>query len=126
MVYHESAMVMEDKDRTIPDIGLLYNAQKIISVRSSDLKTQYREGADYQLINGKLRIPKGSQIPSITYDTYYPAQEGNTFPLNKNYGDGYIFFSEGAVMHNMQIAVTYTHTDSFGGTIPAYKGGTFA
>lgn len=123
IVYQESVMVREEKDGSIPDIGLLYSAEKIISVRTSDLQRQFEEGKDYTLADGKLHIPEGSAIPTVTHDFYYPATESdNTFPLNPQYGFGYIYFSEGSAMHTMQIAVTYTHSDSFDGPIPAYKG----
>lgn len=123
LVYQESVMALEDKDGSIPDIPLLYKAKKIVSVRSSDLQTEYKEGKDYKLVEGKLHIPEGSAIPSVKHSFYYPAEEtDNSMKLNKNYGEGYIFFKEGDTMHSMQLAVTYTHSDSFDGTIPAYKG----
>ena len=122
IVYQESAMVLENADGTIADIGLMYRAEKIFSVRSSDLQTEYREGTDYTLVDGKLHIPEGSSIPTVTHDFYYPAQQtDNSFPLNEKFGQGYIFFSEGSVMHSMQIAVTYAHKDPFTGTVPACK-----
>lgn len=123
IVYQESAMVLENEDGSIPDIGLLYHAEKILSVRSSDLQTEYKEGADYTLVDGKLHIPEGSSIPTVTHDFYYPAEESDTaFKRNEKYGQGYIFFSEGSLMHSMQIAVTYAHKDEFAGPIPACKG----
>ena len=74
-------------------------------------------------MDGNLHIPEGSSIPTVARDVYYPAQEGdNAFKLNKDYGEGYIFFSEGSTMHSMQIAVTYSHKDEFQGPVPAYKG----
>ena len=122
-IYQESVMLLEDENGDLPDIPLLYKAKKILSVRSSDLKTEYREGRDYRLVDGKLHIPEGSAIPTVTHDFYYPAKESETaMKLNANYGDGFIFFSEGSVMHSMQIAVTYTHKDKFDGEIPVCKG----
>lgn len=122
-VYHESVMLLENEDGSLPEIPLLYQAKEIICVRSSDLKTVYEEGKDYQLVDGKLVIPEGSALPTVTQDFYYPAEESDTaMKKNKNYGEGCIFFSEGDVMHSMQIAVTYTHEGTFTGQIPAYKG----
>lgn len=122
VVYQESVMLLEDENGNVPEISLLYKAEKIVSVRSSDLKTEYKEGTDYQLVDGKLHIPEGSTIPTVTHDFYYPAEESDTaMKLNKNYGEGYIFFSEGSVMHSMQIAVTYTHKGDYDGVVPANK-----
>lgn len=121
-VYHESVMLLENKDGSVPDIPLLYKPVKILSVRSSDLQTVYEEGKDYVLIDGKLHIPEGSAIPTVTYDFYYPTEKtDNSFPLNSSYGEGYIFFSEGSPMHSMQIAVSYTHEETFSGQIPTNK-----
>lgn len=121
-VYQESVMLLENQDGSVPDIPLLYAAEEIISVRSSDLKTEYLAGTDYELVDGKLRIPEGSAIPTVDYDFYYPAAESDTaMKLNENYGEGFIFFKEGTVMHEMQIAVTYTHKAAFDGEIPACK-----
>ena len=122
-VYHESVMLLENEDGTVPDAPLLYQPTQILSVRSSDLQTEYEEGKDYTLVDGKLHIPEGSAIPTVAYDFYYPAEESDTaMKKNANYGEGYIFFSEGSVMHSMQIAVSYTHEGTFTGPIPAYKG----
>ena len=73
LVYQESVMLLEDAEGNIADIPLLYEAKKIVSVRSSDLKTEYKAGRDYKLVDGKLHIPEGSTIPSVTHKFYYPA-----------------------------------------------------
>ena len=121
-MYQESVMLLEDENGNLPEVPLLYEAKKIIYVRSSDLKTEYVAGTDYELVDGKLHIPEGSTIPTVTHDFYYPAEESDTaMKRNANYGEGFIFFSEGSVMHAMQIAVTYTHDGKFTGEIPANK-----
>lgn len=121
-IYQEAVMLLENQDGTLPDIPLLYEAKEIISVRTSDLKTEFKAGKDYELVDGKLHIPEGSSIPTVKYDFYYPAAESETaMKLNANYGEGYIFFKEGTVMHEMQIAVTYTHEGTFDGEIPTCK-----
>lgn len=123
IVYHESVMLLEDKLGKVADIPLLYKATQIISVRTSDLKKEYQEGSDYQLVDGKLHIPEGSSIPTVEHSFYYPAQESKTsFPLDPNYlQKGYLFRSEGDALHAMQIAVTYAHEDPFPGTVPQCK-----
>ena len=121
-VHHEAVLLVEGPDGTLPDIPLLYEAEKLLSVRSADLRTVYREGADYVLAEGKLRIPAGSSLPKMAYDMYYPAQEnGYSKKLNEQYGDGYIFFTETSRMHALQLAVTYTHKDAFAGPVPECK-----
>ena len=123
IVYQESVMIREEADGSVPDIQLLYKADKILSVRSSDLQTEYQEGTDYTLVDGKLHVPEGSAMTRVTWEQYYPLEKTDkTMALNEAYGEGYIFFSEGSVLHEMQIAVTYTHSDAYTGTVPAYKG----
>ena len=121
-VYHEAVMLLEDADGTLPDVPLLYRAEKILSVCSSDLQTVYLAGRDYILADGKLHIPEGSALPRMKHDDYYPKEPTQTSKrLNEAYGDGYIFFSESAIMHELQIAVTYTHAEAFAGPVPVCK-----
>ena len=122
-MYQESVMVLENEDGTVSDIPLLYKAKAIASVRTSDLKTLFKAGVDYELADGKLRILPGSAIPTVAYTDYYPTTETEKcMQLNEAYGPGYIFYDEGATMHQMQIAVSYIHEDTFAGETPAYNG----
>lgn len=116
-VLNESVMFVEDKDGNVPDAPLLYTPDEIISVRSSDLFTQYEEGVDYILADGKLRLTENSSIPVVRYEDYYPSQEnggwfGGTMAAQ---GGGYVAFRESYFFHSMQIAVTYRHSDSWEG-----------
>ena len=122
VVYQESLWLVENKDGSVSDAQLLYPATQIISVRSSDLRTEYKEGVDYTLVDGKLHILPDSSIPVTKYNEYYPeAKTDKSMQLNPAYGSGYIFFSEGSTIHSMQIAVTYAHEGTFPGEIPACK-----
>ncbi len=121
-VYHEAVLVLENVQGAVEDIPLLYGAEEILAVYSSDLQRQFVPGKDYELAEGKLRIPTTSGVPKMRYADYYPAQRTQTSKvLNERYGDGYIFFSEGPLMHTMQIAVTYRHSGSWEGAIPPCK-----
>lgn len=116
-VYNESAMIVKNRDGSIPAISLLYPATEIISVRSSDLKKVYEKGVDWDLENGSLVILDGSSIPFMTYEEYYP----NSSDMATVDGR-YIFFTEGNYFHNQQIAVTYKHSATWNWSIPGYKG----
>ena len=86
------------------------------------MKTEYEEGTDYYLEEGKLVIPEGSSVPVTAYsDFYFTKPKGSCMPLNSNYGAGYLLFKEEAAFHSLQISVTYCHEDSFSGEKPLSK-----
>ena len=119
-IYHESVMVRKEQDGSVPAISLLYPATEILFVRSSDLKTVYEKGIDWDIQNGKLVILEGSKVPFMTYNEYYPSTAGsNTFDTVNG---GKIYFSEGSVLHKKQLAVTYKHSASWEGSLPKNKG----
>ena len=119
-VHYEAVLPLAEQDGSVADIRLLYRPVKLLGVYDSALERQFREGADYALVDGKLRILPGSEIPVMGYDTYYPPVE-NGCCKRRSTDDGYIFFSEGDRLHKMQIAVSYVHEDSFDGPIPPCK-----
>ena len=60
-VYNETVMFVDEQK-----VPLLYKVDQIISVRSSDLKTEYVQGEDYLLENGYLVRTPTSRIPMFT------------------------------------------------------------
>ena len=125
VVYHESVMPLEGPDGSMGDIALLYEASEIISVRSSDLRTEYVPGVDYALADGKLRLLDGA-IPRVPFGRMYPPEEievpggGLLFP-GKDVP--WIYIEGGSLFHTWQLAVTYKHTDAFPGAVPPRQGG---
>ena len=66
-VYHESVMFYNSSDgRVSLTKKLLYPIEKIVSVRSSDLKTNYVIGVDFTVENGKLVWLPGGKCPVYT------------------------------------------------------------
>ena len=59
VVYQEAVMLLENEDGSLPDISLLYKAKEIVSVRSSDLKTEYQAGKD---------VEEKAPLTSFTFD----------------------------------------------------------
>lgn len=117
IMYDESAFVMEDEDGNILPVNLLYKADKILSVTDSTLKTVYEEGKDYELKDKVLKILPGGNIPSMKYKDYYLDEpiEGKSF-LRQN--GKYLAFAETVLTYPKQIAVTYSHSDSWQRFIP--------
>lgn len=121
IVYNEAVYPVANKDGSLGDYGLMYDASRIIAVRSSTLGTLYREGVDYELVNGKLRILKSGSIPTIPYSShYFSSNVENTYKLLD--GSGYVRFEEGSGIPLQQIAVTYIHEDDWSGYVPPLQG----
>ncbi len=122
VIYNEAVMPLEEQDGSIQPIPLLYKAEKILAVRDSSLKTLYEEGKDYILQEGKLVIPEGSSIETVAYSRYYPGKDYSGPKLDKVGGEGYVLWCDGFNLHQLQIAVTYIHTDTWEGTVPPAQG----
>lgn len=114
-VYNETLMFVGESEAP-----LLYEPEKVISVRSFDLKTEYVEGKDYKVENGKIILLSDTAIPSFSLEEFYPAEpvQGKCFASLVE-GHPYIFFSEGSTIFQRQIHVTYTHKDTWSGFIPS-------
>ena len=113
-VYNETLMFVGENEAP-----LLYYPDKVLSVLSYDLKTEYIEGEDYTVCDGRIVLTDNTRIPSFSLDEYYPkdAVAGKCFASTVE-GRPYIFFSEGSVIFQRQIHVTYTHSDKWTGFIP--------
>ncbi len=113
-VYNETVMFVGETEAP-----LLYIPEKLLSVRSFDLKTEYEAGKDYILQNGKLVLCEGTRIPSFSLDEFYPENPtpGKYFASNVK-GHPNIFFSEGSYIFEHQIHVTYTHKDAWNRFVP--------
>ena len=100
-VYNETIMFVGATDTQ----RLLYPATEIISVRSYDLKTQYKQGTDYEFDSetNSISLTKSTRMPSFVWNAYYPAQS-EYHSASNNTG---IFFKEGGLISNRQLAVTY-------------------
>ncbi len=106
ITYHESVMFVGDDGAP-----LLYTPEHVLSVRSFDLKTEYVEGVDYEIKDGKIYRLEGSAMPHFTWEEFYPTSKetsvsGNAFAGSKK---PFVFFAEGTYFHKNQVFVTYTH-----------------
>ncbi len=115
VIHNETVMFLGEDDKA----PLLYTPDKIISVRSYELDTEYVEGVDFKLEDGKLMLVEGTRIPVCPLTTYYP-EEGRFNMLR----DGKIvpaLYGEGSTMTQWQVAVTYVHSGKWTGIdIPSY------
>ncbi len=128
VVYAETAFVREDKDDYYPaPISLLYPIDEIISVRSADMKTIYKEGVDYRIEDGKLVVimpEDGGHIRVLPYFSNKPdSEEAYTYDKKGTYGtsspDGETWYywrdpmytddKEGGIS-KWTVSVTYKHS----------------
>jgi len=108
-VKNETVMFIDKGDTK----ELLYKIDKVISVTSYNGKKTYTEGADYEVVDGKLRITEDSKIPCITSEKYYSGD--GTLMI---YVDGVrkpAYWGEGNSMARYQVNVEYTHSDTWNG-----------
>ncbi|MDR2686552.1 MAG: SGNH/GDSL hydrolase family protein [Oscillospiraceae bacterium] len=126
IVYQESVMPLARPDGSIGDIPLLYAADEILSLRGSDLRTEYVQGVDYALVDGKLRILDGA-IPQVPWGTLYPPQAfeappGSLVFPGKTGEVPWLWIEGGSLFHTWQLSVTYRHSDAYAGHIPPRQG----
>ena len=93
---------------------LLYDIDRIISVKSFDGTVTYVEGMDYALVDGKIQILEGSSIPCITSDIYYGSSQYDLI-TSKDGVPTPTYEGEGKSMTRWQVNVEYEHSGSYAG-----------
>jgi lysophospholipase L1-like esterase len=123
----ESLFFCERKTGEVASAMLLFPPEKILSVTSATGETTYEEGKDFaiDMPTGVLRLLPGSRIPCKTMGEMYPPADSTLPKIGRKRGDPqtFLIFSEGRFMHDLQVAVTYTHKDGlWAGYVPKFSG----
>ena len=92
---------------------LLFPIESMISVTSYNGRITYLEGRDYVIVDGKLQVTEDTTIPCITSAVYYNGPSTGTTIQNSTTGQ-YLYWGE-SQMKRWQVAVTYTHEDTWDG-----------
>lgn len=106
--------------------NFLYHPQEILSVKDYYLEKEFQVDKDYRVV-GKTFERLNDVIPYWEEDEYYlDGYEMYAIGANKDicerYGkQKYLKYAEGNTFTQRQIAVTYTHKDSWNGPIPVGK-----
>ena len=111
-VFNETILLVSDNGAT-PDASLFFTPDKILSVTSTDFTTVYVEGKDWKLRNNKICKILGSSIPSFedTDFVFTDNRPDECFPAKT---DGqYVWYKAGSMLHEHQLSVTYTHSDTY-------------
>lgn len=100
-VYNETIMFVGQSDEQ----QLLYPATEIVSVRSYDLKTEYKLGVDYLFDEqtNSITLTDNTRMPYFVKKAYYP-DVSQYHSASRNTG---LFFKEGGLISERQLAVTY-------------------
>ncbi len=118
LMLHESFWPVGEGELTVP---LLFPADRVLSLRTADLGTEFREGTDYFLRDGKLVIPAGSGVIRTPETGYIsPDPLPNVFS-NTGFaavGGGYLFFGEATAVTEKQYVVSYRHSAVWEGPVP--------
>ena len=92
---------------------LLFPIDSIVSVTSYDGETFYREGVDFTIVNGNLKLLEGSSIPRITLEQYYHHANSSLRTI-WNGEEVSTLWGEGA-LSPYQVKVTYRHGQKWDG-----------
>jgi len=117
VIYNEAVMPLQNESGGMSAITLMYDIDKIVSVKSSDLKTVYKADVDYFVKDGKLLINPNGRIDTVEYDKIY-CNDSTGF---ENMDGGYLFYAEADIIHQMQLAVTYVPKGKWNGPVPEKK-----
>lgn len=90
---------------------LLFPIDEVISLRSFDLQTEYVEGKDFFIEDGKLHICEGGGIPVWDIEPLTEKPNCHVFPAKK---EGlFLYDTCGIKMRQMTVCVTYKHSKTF-------------
>ena len=98
--YQETALFYNGRTT----LKLLYPIDEVISVRSYNLRTEYTEGVDYEIVDGQLKVLEGGKIPVYSGTT-------DTDVAYEDYAAATYWKSE---QPKYQVAVTYKHSTTWG------------
>jgi len=122
LVLNECVYPIETNDYTMKVYPLMYDASEIISVRSYDLGTSYKEGQDYYIKNGDLYFTSTGNVPVQEYGFLHPSENPNNYDFSVYYphadGEGYEYWTGGTDISKKALVVTYIHNDTWDHPVP--------
>lgn len=121
-VINETVLLMSEKDEAA-NTNLFFEPEKIISITSTDGKTEYLEGKDWYLKDSTIYKTEGSEMPSLHRSEIFFDEKIND-DLRDGKDGGYVLFKRGITgfFHTRQVNITYTHKDRYTPNIGVYGG----
>lgn len=110
-VYDETIMLLSENGK-LANAQLFYKPEQILTVKSTDLKIEYKEGVDWEFRDGRITMIEGSSIPFMRKEDchFYEKKDDDCFGAKDG---GYVLYKTRGYFHKRQLVVTYTHNDSF-------------
>ncbi|MDD3468791.1 MAG: SGNH/GDSL hydrolase family protein [Thermoguttaceae bacterium] len=114
--FEEEVMFISQDGKQPAAAKLFYQVKKILEVKSATHQLVFEEGKDYTFdaATHALVLTANSKIPFITGEQMYPSKDDptpNKYPFHRGDPEHFMFFGEGSVFHQLQVAVTYEHDD---------------
>ena len=116
-VYYETICFAEQEDGTISSGTLLYMPDRILSVRSGDLRTRYEEGKDFTLCKNRILLTKNTRIKIFSRNEALETANENNAWLRIAEQDNALRLNTD-ISQIYQVAVCYTHSDTWQGFQP--------
>lgn len=123
--YAEGFFLLENENGEIDDVTLAFPIGAVLEVRSNDLRTLYREGADYTVKNGNLSFPEGSSITALSRSAFF-RQGGETAGQWRYSGDSRTVANTTGEIYPAQYVCTYVRTSEYKGVRANTTGGTLS
>ncbi len=123
-IYGEAINFIKEEGASAADGRLLFVPLEIVSVHSTDGKTEYQQGQDYTVdaSTHRLTLTPTSRIPFLERAALYK-KKGEKQALSHKVGDEttYLLFGEG-YFPQMQVEVDYKTTEPWTGFAPSFIG----
>jgi lysophospholipase L1-like esterase len=103
--------------------ALLFSAKKILSVKSTDQKTTFVKGRDWNYADGKINIGTGSAIPLIKKEDLVFRENKSGLSMKGKAPGTFVLFNENAYFSARQISVTYIPKKNrkWDGPVPVFQ-----
>jgi len=118
---NETLLFVNMPGKQYAEAKLLFVPTRIVTVTSADGATVFEEGRDYvrKKNSNTLSLTEHSRIPVKTWAELHPPK-GSPGTLGEAVGGKTTLFFDpsGAVLHTIQVAVTYDHDEKWKGFVP--------
>lgn len=103
----------DPETKEVGSAPLLFPADEIVRIISSDGMIEYQEGIDFLSKNGRIVRTPDSRIPALDYDSFYLPEPASIPIVSAAVPGRYVRFEPGGFYHKHQVLVTYRHHDEW-------------